>query len=103
MTNWATLRTKALTAAEGVLGGAWDAASLGTTNQINLLIQTAKYIAENRASFTADESEFLMNQQKLALQTVLTAYESIGIALAINTINAVMQVIIQAVPALVRL
>jgi hypothetical protein len=96
--NWTTVRNNAITAAEGVLKGAWSAASAGATAQINMLVQTAQYIS--KTNMTTDEKEFLMNQQKTALQNVLTAYESIGIAAAINTVNAVMNVILQAAPTL---
>jgi hypothetical protein len=99
--NWTTIRNNAIAAAEGVLKGAWDAASAGATAQISMLVQTAQYIS--RANMTADEKEFLMDQQKTALQKVLTTYESIGIAAAINTVNAVMNVILQAAPTLLKI
>ena len=100
MANWTTVRNNAIAAAEGVLKGAWDAASAGATAQISMLVQTAQYISKSK--MTAEEKTFLMNQQKAALQNVLTTYESIAIAAAINTVNAVMNVILQAAPALLE-
>jgi hypothetical protein len=101
MTDWSSVRSDAIQAAQGVLGGAWNAASAGATAQITQLVQTAQYIEENSGSMTSDESQFLMTQQKTALQNVLTAYASIAIAAAINTVNAVVNKLLTDVPALV--
>ena len=103
MTDWLSVRSDAIQAAQGVLGGACNAASAGATAQITQLTQTAQYIEENSGSMTSDESQFLMTQQKTALQNVLTAYASIAIAAAINTVNAVVNKILSDAPALVGL
>lgn len=105
MTDWTTVENSAIAAAKGVLGGAWNAASSGATAQIKQLVQTAQYIESNTGNMntgnmTADEAKFLMSQQKTALQNVLTIYEAIGIAAAINTVNAVISVIINNVPGI---
>jgi hypothetical protein len=102
-TSWPTVRANAIAAAEGVLLGSWSAASAGATGQIYALVHVAQYISDNRAKLTKPEINFLMDQQKTALQNVLTTYESIGIAAAINTVNAVMQVVVQAAPTLFHL
>ncbi len=100
MTDWATVLNSALAAAQGVLGASWGAASAGATAQITQLVQTAQYIEANSAAMTPAETQFLMAQQKTALQNVLTIYESIAIAAAINTVNAILTVIITAAPGL---
>jgi hypothetical protein len=100
MTNWTTVRNDAIAAAQGVLAGSWGAASTGATAQISILIQTGKYIEENIASMTVDEANLLVSQQKIVMQNILTAYESITIAAAINAVNAVIAVILTAAPGL---
>ena len=101
--DWNTIRDNAIAAAKGVLGGAWSAAANGATAQITQLTQTAQYINDHltNGTLTSAEGQFLMAQQKSALQNVLTAYESIAIAAAINAVNAVVTSLINAVPALI--
>ena len=41
MTNWATVQGNAITAAQGVLTGSWNAAAAGATAQIAMLVQAA--------------------------------------------------------------
>jgi hypothetical protein len=100
-TDWSTIRSDAISAAEGVLGPAWTAASGGASAAISSLVQTAQYIDENKNNLTPDEYQLLVSQQKQATQNVLTGYAAISIAAAMNAINAVVQVILKAVPALV--
>ena len=100
-TNWSTVESNAISAAKGVLSGAWAAASVGATSAISSLVHTAQYIDQNKASMTPDEYNLLASQQKTALQNVLTAYEAIGIAAAKNAVAAVVDVIVKAAPGLV--
>jgi hypothetical protein len=100
-TDWSTVRTDAISAARGVLGPAWAAAAAGATAAITSLVQTSQYIDENKTTMTPAEYQLLVSQQKLAVQNVLTAYEAIGIAAALNAIAAVVNTILAAVPTLV--
>ena len=100
-TDWSTLRSDAISAAQSVLGPAWAAASSGATGAITSLVHTAQYIDQNKASMTPAEAQFLSNQQKQAMQNVLTGYEAIGIAAAQNAVAAVIQAVLTAIPALV--
>ena len=102
-TDWSSVRADAISAAQGVLGTAWKAASAGATSAIGNLVQTAQYIDQNKGSMTSDEYQLLVSQQKQATQNVLTGYEAISIAAATNAINAVLSVIIAAAPALMGL
>ena len=53
---------------------------------------------------TPAETQFLMAQQKVALQNVLTAYAAISLAMAIKrVVNAIITTIITAVLGLVGL
>jgi hypothetical protein len=99
-TDWTSVRADAISAAQGVLGPAWKAASAGATGAIGSLVHTAQYIEQNKSNMTADEYQLLVSQQKLATQNVLTGYEAISIAAAINAINAMVAVIVAAAPAL---
>ena len=99
-TDWSTVRSDAISAARGVLSGAWASASAGATGAIASLVQTAQYIDENKEKMTEDEYKLLASQQKTALQNVLTAYEAIGIAAAQNALAAVVNAILKDVPGL---
>jgi hypothetical protein len=91
----------AIAAAKAVLGGSWSAASSGATAQIGALVTTAQYIDANKGSMTPTEYQFLVAQQKTALQNVLTAYASIGIAAAQNAVAAVIGAVLTDIPSLV--
>jgi hypothetical protein len=52
MTNWTQVQNHAISAAQNVLGAAWNAASAGATAQITQLVQTAQYIESNTANMT---------------------------------------------------
>lgn len=103
MTNWATVQSSAIAAAQNVLEGSWGAVSPGATAQITMLVQTAQYIETNSGAMTPAETQFLMAQQKTALQNVLTAYISISIAIAMNVVSAIIKTIITAAPGLAGL
>ena len=100
-TDWSTVGSTAIAAAQGALGPAWKVASNGATAAINSLVQTAQYIEENKDNMTSDEYQLLVSQQKTALQNVLTGYQAIGIAAAINAVSAVVTAVVNAVPTLV--
>ncbi|WP_321900103.1 hypothetical protein [Paraburkholderia heleia] len=100
-TNWVQVRNSAIGAAENSLGASWDAVSSGATAQIGALIQVAQYIQQNEATFTSDQYNSLLAQQKIAFQNTLTGYEAIGIAAAQNAASAVMSVILAALPGLI--
>lgn len=100
-TDWSTVRSDAISAAQGVLGPAWAAASAGATAAITSLVQTSQYIDQNKTNMTPAEYQLLVSQQKVAVQNVLTGYEAIGIAAALNAIAAVVNVVVAAVPTLV--
>jgi hypothetical protein len=100
-TDWVTLRDTAVSTAKSKLGTAWNSASVGATSAIHSLVQTAQFVDEHKDTMTADEYRLLTSQQKQALQNVLTGYEAIGVAAAINTVNAVVAAILAAVPGLV--
>lgn len=102
-TNWTQVRNSAIAAAQEVLGTAWSAAENGATAQIRALVEIAKYIDANKDNMDPDEYKSLCDQQKTALQNVLTGYEAIGMAAAQNAVAAVVNAILKAVPGLVGL
>jgi hypothetical protein len=99
-TDWDSVKTSLINAAKGVLGGTWSAASTGVTAQVASLVQIAQYVEQNKGNMTPEEVSHLGDQQKLALQVVLTTYEAIGLALAQNAVAAVFTTLLQAVPVL---
>ncbi|MEN2473128.1 hypothetical protein [Burkholderia sp. GS2Y] len=100
-TNWVSVRSDAISAAMNALGTSWSAVAGGATNQISLLVQTAQYIEQNLGSLSSGEASLLADQQKTALQNVLTAYAAIGIAAAQNAVAAVVDVILKDIPGLI--
>lgn len=100
MTNWTTIGNDALKAAEAVIKGEWPSVSAGATSAIASLVLTAQYIEANRNLLSDAQAGFLAAQQKAALQNVLTAYASIGLATAQAVLAAVIQAVISAVPTL---
>jgi hypothetical protein len=103
MTDWATIKADAIDAAEEELTGNWNTVATSATAQIGALVDIAQYVEEHKTEMPQAQYQFLIDQHKDTLQSVLTGYEAIGLAMAQNAVNAVMQVIIAALPGLVGL
>ena len=102
-TNWDKVSKDAIAAAKSSLGNAWAGAAQGAVAQVGALVHVANYIDDNKARMKKEEYEFLMGQQKTALQNVLTAYKAIDLAAAQNAVAAAVSAIIKGVPSLAGL
>lgn len=103
--DWDQIKTNAITAVQGILGGVWTAVSAGATTQIGLLVSAAKTAEDNAKlpagdpkKMTTEEAKMVLSHQKMAMQNVLKGYEAIGEAAAINAVAAVVKAITDAIP-----
>ena len=99
--NWSKVTQDAITAAQAALGGAWSGAAQAATAQISALVHVAQYVEANQDAMTPAEYQFLVAQQKQAVQNVLTSYQAIGLAAAQNAIAAAINAVIKDAPGLV--
>lgn len=94
--NWDSVLTQAIAAAQGTLKNAWSTVGPSAQHNIQLLVDTAAYIAANQSGLTDADKNLLINNQKLAMQNVLLGYEAIGIALAEQAVAAAWGVVSNA-------
>jgi hypothetical protein len=80
--NWNTVAQQAIAAAQHSLGASWNTAASGAIHSIQLLVQTAQYIAANSATLDQRDRELLTDNQQLAMKNVLLGCEDISIAAA---------------------
>lgn len=91
--NWKTVGQQAITAAATSLGASWHNVEPAAEHSIQLLVQTAQYIADNSAKLDEVDRKLLADNQQLAMQNVLLGYEDIGIAAAEQAVAAAWAVI----------
>jgi hypothetical protein len=97
--DWGSVAAQAVAAAANALKGSWSTVESPATHSIQVLTQTAAYIAANADSLDADEQKLLTDNQKLAMQNVLLGYEDIGIVAAEQAVAAAWGVVQTALVA----
>jgi hypothetical protein len=91
--DWNTVAQQAITAVANSLGASWTSVSGAATHSIQLLVQTAQYIAANSATLDQTDQKLLTDNQQLAMKNVLLGYEDVGIVAAEQAIAAASNVV----------
>jgi hypothetical protein len=99
--DWSAIAKQAVAAAASSLGATWSTVGPAAQHSIQMLTDTAEYIAANADQLKPDEYQLLINNQKLAMQNVLLGYEAIGIAAAEQAVAAAWGVVSTALETVI--
>jgi hypothetical protein len=95
--NWTTVETQLEQAVKGVVGGAWQNASVGASAQFAAIIAVGKQIEADRNSMQQAEYDSLKLMQQRALDGVLQTYAGISLDIAQQAAAAVWNVLVNAI------
>jgi|ERR1700733_11109370 hypothetical protein len=99
--NWSAVGQQALAAAASSLGSSWTTVRTSAEHSVQMLVDTAEYIAENEDTLDADERNLLVKNQKAAMENVLIGYEAIGIVAAEQAVAAAWGVVSKALSTVI--